>query len=51
MDARRTELPNINFITCSNAEPYRVHALKIDPSPMFTKSLIDKRNIIIWYRT
>ena len=49
MDARRTELPNINFITCSNVEIYRVHAPKIDPLPMFTKSLIDKRTINIWY--
>ena len=36
MNATRTQLLNINFITCSKVR-YRTHAPKIDPSLTFHK--------------
>ena len=40
MKTKRTQLHNINFITCSKAEIYgRAHDPKIYPSPAFHKSL------------
>ena len=37
VNTRRTQLHNINFITCSKAEILRPMIQKIDPSPAFYK--------------